>query len=75
MSSDVTFTVDEAIAAQREMRKRLGLGEEKFSLPAFIGMISDEIEKTRATGGSRIGRPDRRRRGWCRCRSCRFAGR
>jgi hypothetical protein len=52
MSSDVTFTVDEAIAAQREMRKRLGLSEEKFALPAFIGMISDEIEKTRAAGGS-----------------------
>ncbi len=48
-----TFTAQEAMAVQRELRRSLGLGPEAFPLPAFIGMISDEIEQFRASG-----RPD-----------------
>ena len=32
------------------MRHSLGLAPEVFPLPAFIGMISDEIEQWRAAG-------------------------
>ncbi|MBV9992465.1 MAG: hypothetical protein JOZ72_14380 [Alphaproteobacteria bacterium] len=49
---DTTFTTEQALAAQRELRKRLGLGDETFPLPALIGMLSDEIEKLRARGGT-----------------------
>ena len=47
-----TFSIQEATAAQRVLRQSLGLGPEAFPLPAFIGMISDEIEKLRAAGRS-----------------------
>ena len=47
-----TFTLAEALAAQREMRAALGLAEERFPLPAFIGMVSDEIEQLRVNGKS-----------------------
>jgi hypothetical protein len=47
-----TFTVEEALAVQREMRRCLGLGAEAFPLSAFIGMLSDEIERLRASGQS-----------------------
>ncbi len=48
MSED--FSIDEAIAAQRELRKQLGLLDERFGVSALIGMLSDEIEKLRAAG-------------------------
>ena len=47
-----TFTLEESIRAQRAMRARLGLGEETFPVPAFVGMVSDEIEKLRSAGHS-----------------------
>lgn len=46
------FTLDESIRAQKAMRDALGLNEEVFPLPAFIGMVSDEIEQLRAAGRS-----------------------
>lgn len=52
MSGQDKFSVQEAVAVQREMRRSLGLGAEEFPLPAFVGMISDEIEQLRAAGRS-----------------------
>lgn len=52
MDRDQTFSIQEAVAVQRELRRSLGLGAEAFSLPAFVGMISDEIEQFRAAGKS-----------------------
>ena len=48
--SDIPFSVQDALAAQRELRKKLGLGEERFPMSAFMGMLSDEIEQMRAAG-------------------------
>ncbi len=45
-----TFSAEEAVTAQRELRRALGLGEERFPLRSFVGMISDEIEQLRAAG-------------------------
>ena len=44
------FTLAQAMAAQRRLRQELGLGEERFPLPAFVGMVSDEIEQLRDAG-------------------------
>lgn len=44
------FSLDEAISAQRALRGELGLQPERFAIPEFVGMISDEIEKMRAAG-------------------------
>ena len=46
------FSVQEAVTVQRELRRALGMEAETFPLPAFIGMISDEIEQFRAAGRS-----------------------
>ncbi len=43
-----SFTAEQAVQAQRELRRALGLEAERFPLPAFVGMISDEIEQMRA---------------------------
>lgn len=45
-----TFTASQAADAQTALRKALGLPPEHFPLPAFIGMISEEIEQLRKTG-------------------------
>lgn len=45
-----SFSIEQALATQRHMRGLLGLPDERFPLPAFIGMISDEIEQMRAAG-------------------------
>ena len=50
--NETTFSAQEAVAVQRELRRSLGLGAEAFPLPAFIGMISDEIEQFRSSGRS-----------------------
>lgn len=50
MSAPVTFSAEQAVRAQRDLRAALGLGEEAFALPAFIGMISDEIQQMRQAG-------------------------
>ena len=52
MTGQTVFTLEQAISAQRELRATLGLGEEAFPLPAFIGMISDEIQQMRDAGHS-----------------------
>jgi hypothetical protein len=36
--------IDQALRAQRALRDAAGLEEEAFPVPAFVGMISDEIE-------------------------------
>lgn len=50
VSPPLTFSAEQAVAVQRALRHRLGLADERFPLPAFIGMISDEIEQMRAVG-------------------------
>ena len=40
----------EAIKAQSALRSAAGLAPEQFPIPAFIGMISDEIETLRSQG-------------------------
>lgn len=44
------FDLDEALRARRALRDALGLGAERFPMPAFVGMISDEVEQMRAAG-------------------------
>lgn len=48
--SEPTFTADDAVGVQRRLREELGLPPETFPAPAFIGMISDEIEQLRNAG-------------------------
>ena len=45
-----TFTGQQAADAQTALRKALGLAPEQFPLPAFVGMVSDEIEQLRKKG-------------------------
>ncbi|GGC96292.1 hypothetical protein [Aquisalinus flavus] len=52
MTVQPTFTLDEAITAQKTLRRELNLGEETFEIPEFVGMISDEIEKLHSAGRS-----------------------
>ncbi len=46
------FPVEEAVLAQKALREAAGLGPELFPVQAFVGMISDEIEKLREQGRS-----------------------
>lgn len=50
MTSETTFKLEQALAAQQALRASLGLREEVFPVEAFIGMISDEIEASRTAG-------------------------
>lgn len=50
MTDQTTFSLDEAIKAQRSLRQALGLGEERFEVSEFVEMISDEIEQMRDAG-------------------------
>lgn len=50
MADDIAFTLSEALRAQKHMRNALGLREESFPVPAFINMVSDEIEQLRDAG-------------------------
>ena len=52
MTAPAIFTLDEAITAQKTLRRELDLGEEKFEMPEFVGMISDEIAKMHSAGRS-----------------------
>ncbi|MBJ6123298.1 hypothetical protein [Sphingomonas mollis] len=52
MADVPSFTLPEALRAQQHLRETLGLGEERFPVPAFVNMISDEIEQLRDTGRS-----------------------
>lgn len=46
------YPIEEALKAQRALRDAAGLGEEKFPIQAFVGMISDEVETLRKRGKS-----------------------
>ncbi|MEE7465133.1 hypothetical protein MFUR16E_30040 [Methylobacterium fujisawaense] len=50
MAHDDSFTLDQAITAQKALRSSLGMKEEVFEAPEFVGMISDEIEQHRKAG-------------------------
>ena len=52
MPDETRFTVDQAVGVQGALRHALGLAPETFALPAFIGMISDEIQQMREAGRS-----------------------
>ena len=52
MPHDATFTAEQAVKTQAALREALRLGPERFPLPAFVGMISDEIEQLRSAGRS-----------------------
>ncbi len=45
-----TYPVEQAVQAQKALRNAAGLGPEMFPIQAFVGMISDEIEKLRSQG-------------------------
>lgn len=47
-----TIRIEDALKAQRALRDAAGLGEEQFPIPAFVGMISDEVEALRKRGKS-----------------------
>ena len=48
--SEPLYPIEEAIRAQKALRELAGLGPEMFPIPAFVGMISDEVETLRAQG-------------------------
>jgi len=50
MADEIAFTLPGALRAQKHLRDALGLGEERFPVPAFINMVSDEIEQLRNAG-------------------------
>ncbi len=52
MASEKVYLVEDAIQAQKALRKAGGLGPETFPIQAFVGMISDEIEHLRQQGHS-----------------------
>lgn len=45
-----TYSIEQALRAQRALRDAAGLGPETFPIEAFVGMISDEIETLRSQG-------------------------
>lgn len=47
-----TFSLAEALKAQKALRDAAGLGDEQFPVEAFVGMISDEVEALRKQGRS-----------------------
>ena len=50
--ADKTYSVEDAVQAQKSLRKLAGLEPEMFSVQAFVGMISDEVEQLRKLGHS-----------------------
>jgi hypothetical protein len=49
-STEKTYPLEEALRAQKALREMAGMGPEMFPMPAFVGMISDEIEVLRGRG-------------------------
>ena len=45
-----SYPIEEALRAQKALRELAGMGQEMFPMPAFVGMISDEIEALRKRG-------------------------
>ena len=52
MSDDVTYSLDQSLQALNALRTAAGSPPEQFPLPAFVGMISDEVETLRKQGRS-----------------------
>lgn len=50
MAQESTFSLAEALAAQKALRDAAGAEEEVFELADVIGMVSDEIEMLRDQG-------------------------
>lgn len=46
------ISLADALQAQKALRQAAGLGDEEFPLPAFVGMVSDEIEALRNSGST-----------------------
>jgi hypothetical protein len=44
------FPIEQTLQAQKALRDAAGLPPEMFPVQAFVGMISDEIEKLRSQG-------------------------
>ena len=47
-----SYSLQEALRAQKALRNAAGLGEETFPVEAFVGMISDEVQALRERGKS-----------------------
>jgi hypothetical protein len=45
-----SYPIEEALRAQQALRAAAGLSRELFRIPAFVGMVSDEIEALRKLG-------------------------
>ena len=52
MNSNTTYSLDDALKAQKALRDLAGLAPERFPMEAFVGMISDEVEQLRKLGHS-----------------------
>ncbi len=52
MPAPRTVSLAESLKALQALRDAAGLGPEQFPLPAFVGMISDEVEALRQQGRS-----------------------
>lgn len=52
MEAKKTYTVEDAVQAQKALRAFAGMEPETFPVEAFVGMISDEIEHLRTQGRS-----------------------
>jgi hypothetical protein len=50
MSDETTFSLAEALAAQKALREAAGAEEEMFDLADVIGMVSDEIDMLKEQG-------------------------
>jgi hypothetical protein len=50
--NEKTYPLEDALQAQKALRQLAGLKPEEFPLPAFVGMISDEVETLRKQGRS-----------------------
>jgi hypothetical protein len=44
------YPIDQALRAQNALREAAGLGPEMFPIEAFVGMVSDEIQRLRSQG-------------------------
>lgn len=52
MQDEQAYPLDEALKALQALRSAAGLEPEMFPVPAFVGMISDEVESLRRRGRS-----------------------
>ena len=52
MPDDTTYSLEQSLQALNALREAAGSPPEQFPLPAFVGMLSDEIETLRSQGKS-----------------------